>query len=199
MDSCPFSSTTKALRIMALLVASLLLQVSQVSMAVPVLTTQADPAIVSDLITANGEAERVNMLNDSQFVFDFFNPVAGAISSNGPNGHITSAKLDTFPVLVTQGVSMSVGFLGPCGLNTLHTHPRATEFNFAVNGTLRTEMIQENRVRVVTNDVAPGQLAIFPRGSIYFEQNIGCDPMIRRVAPFHRRVVSCSAAMQQCR
>jgi oxalate decarboxylase/phosphoglucose isomerase-like protein (cupin superfamily) len=160
-----------------LLFASILC-VAQIAMAAPVLTFQADPTIVSDLITANGQAERVKMLNDSQFVFDFFNPVPGSISSNGPNGHITSAKLDTFPVLVGEGVAMSVGFLGPCGLNTPHIHPRATEFNFAVNGTLRTGMIQENGVRVVTNDIGPGQATIFPRGSIHFEQNVGCEPMI---------------------
>lgn len=142
------------------------------------LVAQAEPQKVSDLTTANGQAERINMLNDTDFVFDFFNPIAGSISSTGPDGHITSAKLDTFPVLVGEGISMSVGFLGPCGLNTPHIHPRATEFNFAVNGTLRTGMIQENGVRVVTNNVLPGQATVFPRGAIHFEQNLGCEPML---------------------
>jgi len=142
------------------------------------LVTPSEAATVSELITANGQAERINMLNDSDFVFDFFHPRPGAVSSSGPDGHIIAAKLDNFPVLVGEGIAMSVGYLGPCGLNTAHFHPRATEFNFIVNGTARAGMLQENGVRVVVNDLSPGQATIFPRGAIHFEQNLGCEPMI---------------------
>ena len=139
---------------------------------------ESEATTVSNLITANGQAERVNMLSDTDFVFDFFNPLPGSVSSSGPDGRITVAQLRTFPALVDQGISMAVGYLGPCGLNTPHIHPRATEFNFAVNGTLHTGMIQENGARLVLNNVTAGQATIFPRGSIHFEQNMGCEPMI---------------------
>jgi len=76
--------------------------------------TPSEAATVSELITANGQAERINMLNDSDFVFDFFHPRPGAVSSSGPDGHIIAAKLDNFPVLVGEGIAMSVGYLGPC-------------------------------------------------------------------------------------
>ena len=118
------------------------------------------------------------MLADKDFVFDFFNPIPGSVTSSGPDGRITVAQLKTFPVLAGEGIAMSLGYLGPCGLNTPHIHPRATEFNFAVNGTLHTGMIQENGARVVLNNVTAGQATIFPRGSIHFEQNLGCKPMI---------------------
>ena len=150
----------------------------QLGLSVPVVTQSSEAATVSELITANGQAERINMLNDSDFVFDFFHPLADAVSSTGPDGHVIAAKLDNFPVLVGEGIAMSIGYLGPCGLNTPHFHPRATEFNFVVNGTARAGMLQENGVRVVLNDLSPGQATIFPRGSIHFEQNLGCEPLI---------------------
>lgn len=73
---------------------------------------------------------------------------------------------------------MSVAQLGPCGLNTPHIHPRASELNLAVNGTLEVGMIAENGARLVMNTIHPGQATIFPRGAIHFEQNMGCDTVI---------------------
>ena len=46
-------------------------------------------------------------------------------------------------------------------MNTPHVHPRATEINFAVNGTLRTGMLNENGVRFVANDVPAGSATVF--------------------------------------
>lgn len=68
----------------------------------------------------------------------------------------------------------AIGLLGPCGINTPHTHPRATEFNFAVNGTFRVGTLQENGARFVYNELKPGQASVFPQGAIHFEQNLGC-------------------------
>ena len=145
------------------------------ALALPAPTNEQSVAL---LLTAATNVDRINLLSDTDFVFDFFNPPDGSITASGPDGHIVTARRDTFPALVGNGIALSVGFLGPCGLNTPHTHPRATEFNFAVNGTLRTGMLAENDARVVMNTINPGQATVFPRGSIHFEQNLGCDPII---------------------
>lgn len=142
--------------------------------ALPAPTNEQSVAL---LLTAATEVDRINLLNDTDFVFDFFNPAPDSITASGLDGHIVTAKRDTFPALVGSGLALSVGFLGPCGLNTPHTHPRATEFNFAVNGTLRVGMMAENDGRFVMNTVNPGQATLFPRGAIHFEQNLGCDPV----------------------
>lgn len=71
-------------------------------------------------------------------------------------------------------LSLAVGFLGPCGLNTPHTHPRATELNYVVNGTLRTGFLMENGARFVFNEAHAGTVSVFPQGAIHFEQNTGC-------------------------
>ncbi|KAJ7117738.1 RmlC-like cupin domain-containing protein [Mycena epipterygia] len=117
--------------------------------------------------------DRVNTLSpDSQFVFDFFNPPAGVVT--GAGGHTVTATSGTFAAVVDNGVAMS--FLGPCAMNTPHTHPRATEINFSVNGTLRTGILTENGARFIVNDLNPGMMTVFPQGAIHFEMNTGCEP-----------------------
>lgn len=55
----------------------------------------------------------------------------------------------------------------PCGLNTPHVHPRATEFNLAVNGTLATGDFEENDEEFIMQTLKPGQATVFPQG--YFD------------------------------
>jgi hypothetical protein len=133
---------------------------------------------VALLLTSPSALDRINLLSDADFLFDFFNPTPDEIGSSGKDGRTVQATQATFPALVGSNVAMTVGFLGPCGLNTPHTHPRATEFNIAINGTLRTGMLAENNARVVTNMLQPGQATVFPRGAIHFEQNLGCEPVM---------------------
>lgn len=71
-------------------------------------------------------------------------------------------------------MAMTIGFLGPCGMNTPHTHPRATEMLYVVNGTLSSGMIAENGARFVFNTLEAGSAMLFPKGSIHFQQNEGC-------------------------
>lgn len=59
-------------------------------------------------------------------------------------------------------------------MNPPHTHPRATEIQFNVNGTLRTGMITENGARFIMTELNPGGMTIFPQGSIHFQVNEGC-------------------------
>jgi len=65
---------------------------------------------------------------DLYFKFDYSvaanpNPVAGA----GQGGQGDLSYVDNWPVLLNTGVAMSMGFMNPCGMNTPHTHNRATE------------------------------------------------------------------------
>jgi hypothetical protein len=71
---------------------------------------------------------------------------------------------------------MTVGYLDPCGINLPHTHPRATEINFSVNGDFQVGFYQENGAVFIMNDVHANQAAVFPQGAIHFEQNLNCVP-----------------------
>ena len=75
-------------------------------------------------------------------------------------------------------MAMTIGFLGPCGMNTPHTHPRATEMLYVVNGTLTSGMIPENGNRFIFNTLEPGQAQIFLQGSIHYQQNELCEPVM---------------------
>ncbi|TDL25323.1 RmlC-like cupin [Rickenella mellea] len=135
---------------------------------------ESNADLVAKLRAAPAHTDRIALLTDNQFVFDFLNPKTGI--TTGSAGHTVSANSENYPAVIGNGVSMTIGFLGPCGLNTPHTHPRATEINFAVNATLRTGFLAENGARFVFNDVPAGSVTIFPQGVIHFEQNQGCEP-----------------------
>ena len=113
-----------------------------------------------------------DLINVCQFVFDFLHSAAG--ETDGAGGHTVAASSANFPAVIGNGMAMTIGFLGPCALNTPHTHPRATEFNFVVNGTLQAGFLEENGARFIMNDVPAGSATIFPKGAIHFEMNTGC-------------------------
>ncbi|KAJ7153964.1 RmlC-like cupin [Mycena crocata] len=135
---------------------------------------------VKKLRLAPTAVDRINVLSDDkQFVFDFLNPPSGNIPSGiviGAGGHTVEASSANFPAVIGNGVAMTIGFLGPCSINSPHTHPRATEINFSVNGTLRTGLLNENGARFIVNDLPPGSMTVFPQGAIHFEMNTGCEP-----------------------
>ncbi|KAJ7776636.1 RmlC-like cupin domain-containing protein, partial [Mycena maculata] len=133
--------------------------------------------LVSELKTAATAVDRVNLLsNDSQFVFNFFDPAAQA--TKGAGGEIVLANAATFPAVIGNGIAMAIGILDPCSMNTPHTHPRATEIQFNVNGTIRTGMITENGARFIMTNLSPGEMTIFPQGSVHFQINEGCEPAL---------------------
>ncbi|KAJ7913005.1 RmlC-like cupin [Mycena leptocephala] len=118
--------------------------------------------LVGKLRLAATAVDRINLLpNDTQFVFNFFDPAAKA--AVGAGGKIVTANAATFPAVVGNGAAMAVGFLDGCSINTPHTHPRATEIQFSVNGTIRTGMITENNSRFIMTEIKPGGITIFPR------------------------------------
>jgi len=142
----------------------------------PVFAQEQNPALVAALKTAATNEARIALLRDDQFVFNFLSPTL--TRTVGAAGTIALANTGNFPALVGNGMALALGSLDACGLNTPHVHPRATEFNFAVNGTLRTGILSENGVRFIFNNVSAGSATVFPRGAIHFEMNLECTPMI---------------------
>lgn len=69
---------------------------------------------------------------------------------------------------------MTLGFLGPCGFNTPHVHPRSSEINVVVQGALVAEMIPENGAKLVRNRLDTWQMSVFPRGAVHTEFNPTC-------------------------
>jgi len=131
--------------------------------------------IVADLKRAPTQVARLNILaNNRDWLFDY-NAGVGTVRNAG--GNLTVANVANFPALFANGMAMAVGQVAPCGMNSPHTHPRATEFLFLVNGQMDAGFIEENGARFVINTLSGGQGTIFPKGSIHYQLNLGCEPI----------------------
>lgn len=112
-------------------------------------------------------------------VFSFNNATP---APNAKGGAAKAANIETFPILTGLGISTTLGFLEPCGINTPHVHPRATEFLTLVEGAnLKFGYVLENGlVKAGQNPEIAGTLnkfegTVFPQGSIHFQFNDNCD------------------------
>ena len=83
-------------------------------------------------------------------------------------------------------------------MNTPHTHPRATEFLYLVNGNLEAGFIEENGARFVINTLSAGQGTLFPKGSIHYQLNPGCEP-VTFVAALNDEDPGVSQIAQRCK
>ncbi|TQS33073.1 hypothetical protein Golomagni_06595, partial [Golovinomyces magnicellulatus] len=113
------------------------------------------------------------------WIFDFGDVNAPFRSESKGNGGLSiAANAETMPALIGNGQSMTVAFLGPCGMNTPHVHPRATELNIVVQGCLVTNFFLENGAKPVANTLKRFQMAAFPMGSLHVEFNPDCEDTI---------------------
>ena len=130
--------------------------------------------IIEALQSAATEKDRINLITDGKdFVYDFNDAPKSAITM-GKGGHTVKADREVFPALIGTGVSMTLGFLGPCGFNTPHTHPRSSEINVVVKGSLITEFTVENGAKTITNKLNENQMTVFAQGALHTEFNPGC-------------------------
>ncbi|KAI9705278.1 MAG: hypothetical protein M1820_005277 [Bogoriella megaspora] len=110
-------------------------------------------------------------------VFDF-NKAAPSNGSLGGRGPLTANRAN-FPILTGLGISTAVAFLEPCGFNTPHVHPRATEFLTVTQGSLQTGFVLENGfTEQVNGTLGLYEGTVFPQGSIHFQQNPTCDETV---------------------
>ncbi|KAI0132115.1 RmlC-like cupin domain-containing protein [Xylariales sp. AK1849] len=130
---------------------------------------------------------RVDALNkvltkNEDFVFNFEDKKKGG---PGKGGEIVPANRGTFPALTNTGVGGAVAFLGACGFNTPHVHPRATELAIVVEGTIVASMFPENAVnltdgtpREILNTLEKFDATVFYQGSVHSQFNPNCEPAV---------------------
>lgn len=123
---------------------------------------------------------KVLQMDPTRLVFDF-NPAAQyPAAPSGLGGQVDLAKPNNFPSIIGTGVTAAVGFMNPCGLNTPHIHPRATEFLVLAQGSnVKTGFILENGFPIQQNTtLSQFQGTIFPEGAIHFQFNDDCQPAV---------------------
>ncbi|XP_008800297.1 germin-like protein 5-1 [Phoenix dactylifera] len=140
----------------------------------------ADPDMLQDLCVAdlnspvkvNGFACKANVTEDDFFFKGLATPGA---TNNTLGSLVTGADVGKIPGLNTLGVSMARIDYAPGGLNPPHTHPRATEIIFILDGTLDVGFITTAN-KFVTKTITAGEVFVFPRGLVHFQKNNGHVP-----------------------
>ena len=145
----------------------------------------APSGLVAKLLSAPNTVGRFNDLKTElasgtiNLKFDF-NPAANPAITPGAGGQVDLAQRANFPILTGTGISAAGIFFNPCGLNTPHFHPRATEFLTLVTDTkmLSGFVLENGLVSEFNTTLTKYQGTVFPQGSIHFQQNLDCAPAV---------------------
>ncbi|GJN06341.1 hypothetical protein PR202_ga24063 [Eleusine coracana subsp. coracana] len=149
-----------------------------VALAAPSLA--GDPDMLQDICVAdmmspikiNGFPCKANVSANDFFSDRLRNPG----NTNNPNGAmVTAANVENFAGVNTLGVSMARIDYAPGGLNPPHTHPRATEIIFVLEGVLEVGFIT-TADKLFSRIITKGDVFVFPRGLVHFQQNRGHGP-----------------------
>jgi quercetin dioxygenase-like cupin family protein len=106
----------------------------------------------------------------------FFAGLANAGNTTNLAGSlVTAANVEKVPGLNTLGVSMARVDFAVGGINPPHTHPRATEIVFVMEGTLDVGFITTANV-LISKTINKGEVFVFPRGLVHFQKNTGYMP-----------------------
>ncbi|XP_010544125.1 PREDICTED: germin-like protein subfamily 2 member 1 [Tarenaya hassleriana] len=147
-----------------------------------IISSTSDPDMLQDLCVAdlssgtrvNGFAcKNPNNVTESDFFFGgLANP---GLTNNTMGSLVTGANVEKIPGLNTLGVSLSRIDYAPGGLNPPHTHPRATEIIFLLEGTLEVGFITTGN-KLISKSLKKGDVFVFPKGLVHFQKNNGDVP-----------------------
>jgi quercetin dioxygenase-like cupin family protein len=102
-----------------------------------------------------------------------FSGLATPGNTNNPLGsNVTAAIAAKFPGINTLGISMARLDFAKGGLVPPHTHPRATEIIFVVEGSLFVGFVSTDETLFATT-LHKGDVFVFPRGLLHFDLNVG--------------------------
>ncbi|KAJ7295902.1 hypothetical protein O6H91_17G027800 [Diphasiastrum complanatum] len=110
------------------------------------------------------------LLSAADFTFQGLNKAGNTHNTLGSS--VTAVNAKTFPGLNTLGISFARIDFAKNGLNPPHVHPRATEVLFLLEGDLSVGFIAGDN-KLFSHNLTTGDLFVFPKGLIHFQQNIG--------------------------
>ncbi|KAK2634675.1 hypothetical protein Ddye_029467 [Dipteronia dyeriana] len=151
-----------------------------VAVAVALSVSAADPDSLQDVCVADlTSAVKLNGFPCKSNISeaDFFSDILSkpGATNNTFGSLVTGANVQKVPGLNTLGVSLSRIDYAPGGINPPHTHPRATEVVFVLEGELDVGFITTANV-LITKSIKKGDMFIFPKGLVHFQKNNGKWP-----------------------
>lgn len=132
--------------------------------AVAAVASASDADPLADFVLAGANGAPVTGAN---FAFRGLNNVN---VTSGQGSAARAAAAATFPAVTSQGISYTFINYAPCGQNPIHTHPRATELLYVLEGQLYVGFVDTNNTLFSTT-LNVGDVFVFPRGLIHFQQN----------------------------
>ncbi|GLJ36185.1 hypothetical protein SUGI_0726210 [Cryptomeria japonica] len=94
------------------------------------------------------------------------------VDSGGLRAATSVAK---FPAAASQGLQYVRFKMVPCGANLPHTHPRASEMLTLISGGPLQVGFVDTQGQAFIDILHPGDVTIFPRGTLHFELNVGTE------------------------
>ena len=95
-------------------------------------------------------------------------------TTNKVGSNVTLLNANRIPGLNTLGISMARVDYAPFGLNPPHIHPRATEIQTVLEGSLYVGFVTSNPDnKLFTKMLTKGDVFVFPQGLIHFQFNHG--------------------------
>lgn len=100
------------------------------------------------------------------------------------DGSVIVGSVDSIPGLIGTNVAAAIGFIGPCGLNVPHLHPRASEFLTVVSGTLIGALLLETdapfagNIPQVAMTLTNFTGMLFPQGHTHWQFNPTCEQAV---------------------
>ncbi|RCV18360.1 hypothetical protein SEVIR_3G304500v4 [Setaria viridis] len=124
-------------------------------------------ADLTSTVKVNGFPCKATVTEDDFYFKGLANP---GNTDNTYGSVVTGANVEKVPGLNTLGVSLSRIDYAPGGLNPPHTHPRATEIVFVLQGTLDVGFITTGN-KLIAKTITSGDVFVFPRGLVHFQKN----------------------------
>ncbi|KAL6142461.1 hypothetical protein ACLB2K_060741 [Fragaria x ananassa] len=142
----------------------------------------ADPDMLQDICVADlASATKMNgfackdAANATAEDFFFAGLAKPGLTNNTFGSLVTLANVQKIAGLNTLGVSMARIDYAPGGINPPHTHPRATEIVFVLEGSLDVGFITTAN-KLISKTIAKGEVFVFPKGLVHFQKNNGKVP-----------------------
>ncbi|XP_054803361.1 germin-like protein subfamily 2 member 4 [Prosopis cineraria] len=139
-------------------------------------------ALPSSSVKVNGYAckDEANV-TAADFFFDGLAKQSVILDNNTAGLAVKLATVDQIPGLNTLGLSLARADYRDGGFTPPHTHPRATEIVFVLEGELQAGFIITS-TKHFTKTLKKGEVFVFPKGSLHYLKNIGKTPASHIVA-----------------
>ncbi|KAI4998853.1 hypothetical protein ZWY2020_054195 [Hordeum vulgare] len=143
----------------------------------PLAAVAGDPDILTDFVIPNMYGISPTNITGDFFTYTGFR-VTDEIMPWPPRYFIAmKAGMEAFPALNGQSVSYAKLVFPPEYVNPPHTHPRAAELLFVLNGALSVGFV-DTAGKLYTQDLSAGDMFVFPKGLVHYQYNQGQSPAI---------------------